>query len=123
MFRSARNLLRLLVVARTLARHDALAPLQEALQGGGPAPAILLVGRFSGGRRPAAGARGPGEGLGAALREVGPAFIKLGQMLSTRSDLLGEQMAADLSRLRDRLAPFPAAAARATIAAELGRPV
>src|SRR5258708_1415145 len=123
MFRSARNLLRLLVVARTLARHDALAPLQEALQGGGPAPAILLVGRCSAGRRPAGRARRRGEGRAAALSELGPVFIKLGQMLSPRSDLLGEQMAADLSRLQDRLAPFPAAAARATIAAELGRPV
>jgi ubiquinone biosynthesis protein len=123
MLRSARNLLRLLVIARTLARHDALAPLQEVLPEGTPAAAILVVGRLVAKPRPAAGALRPGERLAAALGELGPAFIKLGQMLSTRSDMLGEQMAADLSRLQDRLAPFPAAEARATIAAELGRPV
>jgi ubiquinone biosynthesis protein len=123
MLRSARNLLRLLVIARTLARHDALAPLQEVLPEGTPAAAMLVVGRLIARPRPAAAALRPGERLAAALGELGPAFIKLGQMLSTRSDMLGEQMAADLSRLQDRLPPFPAAEARATIAAELGRPV
>ena len=123
MLRSARNLLRLLVIARTLARHDALAPLQEVLPEGTPAAAMLVVGRLIAKPRPAAAALRPGERLAAALGELGPAFIKLGQMLSTRSDMLGEQMAADLSRLQDRLPPFPAAEARATIAAELGRPV
>jgi ubiquinone biosynthesis protein len=44
-------------------------------------------------------------------------------LLSTRTDLLGEQVAADLARLRDRLPPFPAAAARATIERELGQPI
>src|SRR5262249_50510901 len=123
MFRSARNLLRLLVIARTLARHDALAPLQEVLPEGTPAAAILVIGRLIAKPLPAAATRRRGARLGAALSELGPAFIKLGQMLSPRSDMLGEQMAADLSRLQDRLAPFSAAEARATIAAELGRPV
>lgn len=65
----------------------------------------------------------PGERLAAAFTELGPAFIKLGQMLSTRSDLIGEEVASDLSKLQDRLAPFPAPAARATIEAELGQPI
>jgi ubiquinone biosynthesis protein len=125
MFRSARNLVRLLVIARTLARHDALRPLQQALSGSGLAPAALAAGGiFAVGRmRSRPGAPRPGERLAAALSELGPAFIKLGQMLSTRSDLMGEQMAADLSRLQDRLAPFPSKAARATVEAELGRPI
>lgn len=62
-----------------------------------------------------------GKGLARALENLGPAFIKLGQALSTRSDIIGEETAADLSRLRDRLPPFPAA--RAIIAAELKAPV
>jgi ubiquinone biosynthesis protein len=61
--------------------------------------------------------------LAAALAELGPAFIKLGQMLSTRTDLLGAQAAADLSSLQDRLPPFSSSIARATIEAELGRPI
>lgn len=63
----------------------------------------------------------PGERLAAALGALGPGFVKLGQALSTRADLVGEAVAADLSRLQDKLDPFPAAAARATIEAELGQ--
>ncbi len=65
----------------------------------------------------------PGVRLANALHALGPSFIKLGQMLSTRADLVGEEVAGDLSSLQDRLPPFPAPAARAAIAAGLGRPV
>src|SRR5690606_7009489 len=124
MFRALRNILRLLAIARTLARHGALAPLRDVLRGAGLAPAVLLAAElFS--RTPRAGeaALRPGERLAAALTELGPAFLKLGQMLSTRSDLLGEAVASDLARLQDRLAPFPGSDARATIEAELGAPI
>ena len=47
----------------------------------------------------------------------------MGQALSTRSDLLGEEIAADLSDLQDRLPPFSGKEARATITKELGAPV
>ena len=65
----------------------------------------------------------PGERLAAALTALGPGFVKLGQALSTRADIVGEEVAADLSRLQDRLDPFPAREAHATIEAELGRPM
>jgi ubiquinone biosynthesis protein len=51
---------------------------------------------------------------------LGPSFIKLGQLLSTRADLLGEEFALDLVSLQDRLPPFPGAEARALIEAEFG---
>ncbi|HET6221106.1 MAG TPA: AarF/UbiB family protein, partial [Dongiaceae bacterium] len=125
MLRALRNLLRLLTIARTLARHGALEPLIGVVEGAGPAPAVLRFARVLTRPRVRLGAGGgsddrPGKRLAAALTELGPAFIKLGQMLSTRADLLGEQVAADLSLLQDRLEPFPAAAARAAIEAELG---
>ena len=112
--RTLRLLWRLLAIARTLARHDALAPLEEL----GVAP---LVARLAGlvSRRSAEGR--PGQKLAAALAELGPSFIKLGQFLSTRADLLGEQIAADLSELQDDLPPFAAGEARRTIETELGR--
>jgi len=119
--RSLRNILRLLAIARVLARHGALRALDSALADVGAHSLFLDLARFLFGR--GVGSGRPGERLAAALGELGPAFIKLGQMLSTRTDLLGEQVAADLSLLQDRLPPFPAAAARATIEAELGRPV
>ena len=121
MLRSLRNILRLLAIARVLARHGALRALDSALADVGAHSLFLDLARFLFGR--GVGSGRPGERLAAALSELGPAFIKLGQMLSTRTDLLGEQVAADLSLLQDRLPPFPAAAARATIEAELGRPV
>ena len=59
--------------------------------------------------------------LAAALQEMGPSFIKLGQALSTRADLLSEQVAADLAKLQDHLPAFPGAEARRIIEAELGQ--
>ncbi|MCY4396512.1 MAG: 2-polyprenylphenol 6-hydroxylase [Rhodospirillaceae bacterium] len=116
MFRSVRNVARLIAIAATLARHDALFPLERLHI----APFALWIGRrFR--KRQFAGR--PGERLALALQRLGPTFIKLGQMLSTRPDLLGEQVAGDLAALQDRLPPFDGTAARRTIEEELGRPV
>ena len=52
-----------------------------------------------------------GHRLAQALQRLGPTFIKLGQALSTRGDILGEEVAHDLSSLQDRLPPFEGAAA------------
>ncbi|HIJ92926.1 MAG TPA: 2-polyprenylphenol 6-hydroxylase [Rhodospirillales bacterium] len=116
MFRSLRNVIRLLTIARILARHDALFLLDKLEV----APAVVMVARWLS-RKKQQGR--PGQRLAWALHEAGPSFIKLGQALSTRSDLLGEELAADLSELRDRLPPFGGAEARAAIAAEFSKPV
>src|SRR4051794_40830640 len=57
------------------------------------------------------------------LESMGPTFIKLGQLLSTRFDLLPAAYTTALSRLQDEVEPFDAATARATVAAELGAEV
>ena len=116
MLRHIRTLFRLLVIARTLAQHDALAAL-EVLK---VAPGLVWLVRL-GSRHDVPGR--PGQKLARALTELGPSFIKLGQFLSTRADLLGEQLAADLSDLQDRLPPFDSRAARATVERELGRSI
>jgi ubiquinone biosynthesis protein len=116
MLRALRNSWRLLRVALSFARHDALFPLETL----GIAPALIAWARLFVWRRDS---RRPGERLAAALQEMGPSFIKLGQALSTRADLLSEEVAADLAQLQDHLPPFPAALARRTIELELGRPV
>jgi ubiquinone biosynthesis protein len=46
-----------------------------------------------------------GKGLAKALKELGPVFIKFGQTIATRSDLIGEELAEDLAKLQDRLPP------------------
>ncbi len=64
----------------------------------------------------------PAHYLVLALEELGPTFVKLGQALSTRPDLLPPDFVAELARLQDRVAPFPTAQARALIESELGAP-
>ncbi|MEG9860893.1 MAG: 2-polyprenylphenol 6-hydroxylase [Parvularculales bacterium] len=61
--------------------------------------------------------------LSTALQALGPAYIKLGQFLATRPDIIGEARAADLSLLQDKLPPFPQDEARHVIATALGQPV
>ena len=65
----------------------------------------------------------PGLALADALTDLGPAFIKLGQALSTRADLVGADVAADLASLQDSLPPFSGLRARRIITEELGLPV
>ena len=48
----------------------------------------------------------PGEKIALALIAMGPVFIKLGQALSTRPDIIGDKISKDLSQLQDRLPPF-----------------
>jgi ubiquinone biosynthesis protein len=111
--RAARSLWRLGGIGRTLARHDALFVFA------GVVPVWLL--RWVPRRR--AADRRRGVRLAAALQHMGPTFIKLGQVLATRADLVGEDIAADLSSLQDRLPPFPPEQAMTLIAAELERPI
>ncbi len=70
-----------------------------------------------------AGSADAGIKLSGALEKLGPAYIKLGQMLATRPDIVGPQMASALEHLQDRLPPFPESAARAEIARAFGKPV
>ena len=58
-----------------------------------------------------------------ALEDLGPIFIKFGQMLSTRRDLLPDDIAAELERLQDAVPPFPGAIAQKIIEKALGKPV
>ncbi len=59
--------------------------------------------------------------LSAALTRLGPTYVKLGQFLATRPDVVGAAIARDLESLQDRMAPFPQAQAEAAVAAALGR--
>jgi ubiquinone biosynthesis protein len=113
---SLRHTTRLVRIAATLARHDALFLIEPLAA---PRPLFRLARVF---RRRGGKAR-PGERLAAAFQEIGPAFIKLGQMLATRADLLGDEVAADLALLQDRLPPFPTSDARALIETEFGCPL
>ncbi|MBP0483358.1 2-polyprenylphenol 6-hydroxylase [Sagittula salina] len=58
-----------------------------------------------------------------ALQVLGPAYIKFGQILSTRPDVVGEDMAQELRVLQDKLPPFSVEEAKRQVEAELGQPV
>jgi ubiquinone biosynthesis protein len=58
-----------------------------------------------------------------ALEELGPTFVKLGQMLSTRPDILPHEYITELEKLQNRVAPMPSAVARQTIESELKQPI
>jgi ubiquinone biosynthesis protein len=112
---------RLIGAAWVLVRHDALIPHEvEPLL----PPSLRAAGRtvrlFAG--REARKGR-PGQRLARAFEELGPAAIKIGQLLATRADVFGLQFADDLGHLKDRLPPFPLAVARAEVERSLDRPV
>lgn len=110
---------RLMRVGTSLVRHDVILPgeYQTRL----PLPA-RFAGRFL--RIFGGGAKGrPGERFAAALEKLGPAYIKLGQLLATRPDVFGTEVASDLSRLKDKLPPFPVKQARQILDKEFGEAV
>ena len=77
-----------------------------------------LLALFAGGRRtPRA------ERLRRALETLGPIFVKFGQVLSTRRDLLPADIADELARLQDRVPPFASSLAIAEIERSLGNPI
>ncbi|MEO8002322.1 MAG: ubiquinone biosynthesis regulatory protein kinase UbiB [Arenimonas sp.] len=64
-----------------------------------------------------------GERLRLALQELGPIFVKFGQILSTRRDLMPPDIADELAKLRDQVAPFAGSAAKKIIETQLGKPI
>jgi ubiquinone biosynthesis protein len=64
-----------------------------------------------------------GHRLSAALTRLGPTYVKLGQFLATRPDVVGIAIARDLESLQDKMAPFPQHDAEAAVAAALGKPL
>jgi ubiquinone biosynthesis protein len=106
--------------ARVLAKHDALVP-REYLAG---LPlSVRVARRLLGTREREVKIAPPGVRLAAALESLGPAYIKLGQVLATRPDLIGPDVASALETLQDRLPPFPTGEAKAQIEASLLKPV
>ena len=108
------RLTRLLGILRALGAHG----LQEFLPRRALAARIALrcVAPLGGGARPR------GERLRAALVSLGPVFVKFGQLLSVRPDLIPEDIALELAKLQDDVPPFPWDEAGATLDRAYGRP-
>lgn len=104
------HLLRLARVGFVLAREGAFALVDPRELPGGIAMLLRVVRLVE--KR---GVTGRAEGLVVALTRLGPTYIKLGQFMATRPDVVGVRVARDLEQLQDRIPPFGEAAAKAMI--------
>ncbi|MES1203450.1 MAG: AarF/UbiB family protein, partial [Pseudomonadota bacterium] len=109
---------RLMRVGFTLIRYDALIPKEYQDRMPPAARFFGQVTRFFFARRRRS--RALGARLAIALENLGPAYVKVGQFLATRPDIIGVTAAQELGRLKDRLPPFSRNTALDTLAAELG---
>jgi ubiquinone biosynthesis protein len=88
-----------------------------------PAPLALFARVTAPFRKNGTGERGNKTKLSDALTSLGPSYIKLGQFLATRDDIIGRELARDLSTLQDRLPPFSQGEAREAVQEALGAPI
>ncbi len=114
------RLLRLLYINWVLMRHG----LDELLLATPPFRPIaflryLTLGYWLDRRNP----QPRGVRLRLALEQLGPIFVKFGQTLSTRRDLLPDDIALELARLQDKVPPFPGEQAHAIVTASYGQPL
>ena len=120
MFATIASVGRLIHATFVVARYDALLPPDQLAK----APVLVRWGmkltqlgkveKLEGGEN---------NQLTAALSRLGPSYIKLGQFLATRPDVIGAKRAFELKALQDKLPPFPQKEAEAVVESELGKPV
>jgi ubiquinone biosynthesis protein len=120
MMRRLRLALRLAHIQRVLMRHG----LDEFVRATHLYRPLQLLGRLPA-FGPDAAIRGQPRGVRVreALQELGPIFVKFGQSLSTRPDLLPDDIAGELAKLQDAVPPFPGAEARRLAEAAYRRPL
>lgn len=120
--RGPHNIWRLIRTGATFERSGAMRAALEAMD----APRSLrIAARVLGWPFAWLGVKGDPElpPISRALTALGPAYIKFGQIMSTRPDVVGDALADELKRLQDDLPPFPVDVAKATVARELGQNV
>ncbi|MGR3544015.1 MAG: 2-polyprenylphenol 6-hydroxylase [Paracoccus sp. (in: a-proteobacteria)] len=120
--RGPHNILRLIRTGATFERTGAMGAVLDAVEA---PPRLRLAARVLG--WPFRWLGYPGDPalppITRAITALGPAYIKFGQILSTRADVVGIELAEQLRMLQDRLPPFPTAIAQQIVAADLRRPV
>ena len=116
--RGPHNLWRLIRTGATCERTGAMAVALEAMQ---VTPRLRFVARMLGWPFKWLGLKGDVTlpPITRALTALGPAYIKFGQILSTRPDIVGEDLALQLKYLQDRLPPFPTEVAKIMVEEEL----
>jgi ubiquinone biosynthesis protein len=115
-FAALSDFFRLARVGLTLARHDVVFPGEYTTRLPWPGRVAGRVLRLVLGRPKGR----DGERFARALERLGPAYIKFGQFLAGRPDILGNAVTDDLARLKDKVPPFSQALAQAALKAEFG---
>ncbi|MDO5529854.1 MAG: 2-polyprenylphenol 6-hydroxylase [Paracoccus sp. (in: a-proteobacteria)] len=120
--RGPHNIWRLIRTGATFERSGAMVVALDAMQA---PPRVRMAARVLGWPFRLLGYRGDPAlpPVTRAITALGPAYIKFGQVLSTRPDVVGSELAKQLSYLQDRLPPFPLDEAKAMIEADIGQPV
>jgi ubiquinone biosynthesis protein len=120
--RGPHNIWRLVRTGATFERTGAMREVLDALDA---PPALRIGARVLGWPFAWLGMRGDPAlpPLTRALTVLGPAYVKFGQILSTRPDVVGDRLARELRVLQDQLPPFPTEEAKRVVEEELGRPV
>jgi ubiquinone biosynthesis protein len=113
------NFFRVLRAGFILARHGALLPPEQTAQLPWIARQGLNLAQIGSDTRESE----QSNRISAALSALGPSYIKLGQFLATRPDVIGAKRAFELKVLQDKLPPFPMSVAKAVMLKELGQPV
>lgn len=116
---SLTNIFRLIRAGFILARHGALLPPEQTEQLPWLARQGLTLAQIGSDKREV----GKGNRITAALTDLGPSYIKLGQFLATRPDVIGAKRAFELKVLQDKLPPFAITEAKNIVKRELGQPV
>jgi ubiquinone biosynthesis protein len=117
-FSALAHLIRLTRAGAVFAREGVLSAIDPELLPPHARAALALARSVE--RRSSAGAA---VRLAQALTRLGPAYVKLGQFLATRPDVVGVALSRDLESLQDRMAPIPQHEAEAAVAAALGQPI
>ncbi len=124
MFDAIADYARLAAAAARLTRHDALIPAEVAHHLPAPVRWIGAATRIGAKTKtPDGRALRAGERLATAFEGMSPAYVKLGQFMATRPDIIGFDMAKDLGRLQDRMPPFRRAEAVAEIERAFAKPL
>jgi ubiquinone biosynthesis protein len=110
----------LLKIARAFAKSDALEYFNQIHKGNLLIKILIKILAFPNFHFSEIDAKTVGKNLTSSLKKLGPTFIKLGQFLATRPDILGKDLAQELQTLQDDLPPFHNEISKQTIIKELG---
>ncbi len=120
MFKSLRYMGHLIRVAYVLSRHDALMDLLSLF---GEQPKAVTRLRKLRKLKKNTSAKNSSSNLVEAFQSLGPSFIKIGQAMATRPDIVGQDMALELIRLQDKVPPFASTEAIRILEQELEAPL